>query len=298
MHSIGENMVVMPTGMVGLPLLAQSKASISLGELNDRVQRMFGALKRQEAPIARSLHTENWTITDALKRFENSKLIQQLELDGETIIRIIPDRRITLEYYKNGVLHHMAPMSMMAAAIRATRDRFKDEGRITLDSDAGQEIQRLFAAQVFLLRYEFTMDPDHDVQTLSSATLAQLKEYGAIHLDISGIAIAKREYLVELAELTRNQLESVQLTLKGARALQTRDLTLNTMPKALQEIGKQMVAAEKLRRPEALSLVNLRNAVRAFRDEGLVRFRTDGSGLVLDEVAITEHETDLSQLLR
>jgi glycerol-3-phosphate O-acyltransferase len=298
MHSIGENMVVMPTGIVGLPLLAQSKSSISLAELNARVQRMFGALKRLEAPIARSLESGNWSIDDALKRFENSKLIERLELDGDTIVRIMPDRRITLEYYKNSVLHHMAPMSMMAAAIRATRDRFQDDGRITLESDAGKEVQRLFAAQVFLLRYEFTMDPNHDVQTLSSATLAQLKEYGAIHSDISGIAIAKREYLVELAELTRNLLESTQLTLKGARALRTRDLNMDTMPKALQEIGEQMVTAEKLRRPEALSLVNLRNAVRAFRDEGLIRFRADGSGLTLDEVAIAEHEADLDQFLR
>jgi glycerol-3-phosphate O-acyltransferase len=298
MYSIGENMVVMPTGMVGLPLLAQSKASISLGDLNDRVQRMFDALKRQGAPIAHSLQSGNWSIKDALDRFENSKLIQQLALDGDTIIRIIPDRRITLEYYKNSVLHHMAPMSMMAATIRATRERFQEGGRITLDSDAGQEIQRMFAKQVFLLRYEFTMDPAHDVQSLSAATLAQLKDYGAIHMDASGIGIAKREYLIEVAELTRNLLESTQLTLKGARALRTRDLTADTMPKALQEIGEQMVATEKLRRPEALSLVNLRNAVRAFQEEGLVRFRSDGSGLTLDEVAIAEHEADLDQLLR
>jgi glycerol-3-phosphate O-acyltransferase len=291
-------MVVMPTGMVGLPLLAQSKATISLGKLNERVQRMFDALKRQDAPIAHSLLSGKWSIKDALDRFENSKLIQQLVLDGDTIIRIIPDRRITLEYYKNSVLHHMAPMSMMAAAIRATREQFQEGGRITLDSEAGQEVQRMFAAQVLLLRYEFTMDPDHDVQSLSAATLAQLQDYGAIHMDASGIGIAKREYLVEVAELTRNLLESAQLTLKGARALRTRDLTMDTMPKALQEIGEQMLAAEKLRRSEALSLVNLRNAVRAFRDEGLVRFRSDGTGLTLDEVAIAEHEADIGQLLR
>ena len=297
MHSIGENMVVMPTGIVGLSLLAQSKNSVNRSELDARIERMFNALQRTGAPIAHGIESGTWSRTETLNRFESSKLIGQLDLGGSKVIRLIPERRITLEYYKNSVLHHMAPMSMMAAALRAMRADFKEEDRIELDSPFGEEIQRLFAEQVFLLRYEFTMDPDSDVPALATQALSELKDYGAIHLDASGIAIADKSRVSELAELSRNLLESSLLTLRGIVAFQGRDLTVKTMAKALQDLGEQMLQAELIKRPEALSLVNLNNAVRSFRDEGAFRFRTDGSGLELDELSLDAHQTDLNRLL-
>ena len=69
------------------------------------------------------------------------------------------------------------------------------------------------------------------------------------------------------------------------------------MGKALQELGQTMLAAEQIRRPESLSLVNLNNAVRALRDEGILRFRTDGSGLEVDEFYREAHDADLTHLL-
>lgn len=297
MHGIAKNMVAMPTGLVGLALLAQSGNTIKHHALNARIERLFNALKMVNAPIAYSLNTEDWSPAEALKRFENSKLIAQIDLGTDSVIRIDPDRRITLEYYKNSVLHHTAPMSMMAASIRAMRSAFEAHSRVHLESDDGQEIQRLFAEQVFLLRYEFTTDPDHDVATLTTAALAQLQEYGAIDLNEEGIAITERDFVIELAELTRNLLESSLLAMRGIVALRTHDLTVKTMGKALQDLGQSFMDAEEIRRPEALSLVNLNNAVRALRDEGVLRFRTDGTGLEIEEFYREAHDADLTRLL-
>ena len=297
MHGIATNMVAMPTGIVGLALLAQSGNSIERVQLTARIERLVAALRTVGAPFANSIEFDTWTPDEALKRFENSKLISQIKLAGSSIIRVNPERRITLEYYKNSVLHHTAPMSMMAASIRAMRNAFKDEERIPLDSEFGEEIQRLFAEQMFLLRYEFTTDPDHDIATLTSAALAQLKQYGAIHLDASGIAIADKDRIIELAELTRNLLESSLLAMRGIVALKNEDLTSKTMGKALQEWGERLLDAEIIKRPEALSLVNLNNAVRALRDEGILRFRTDGTGLEIDDFYREAHDSDLARLL-
>jgi len=298
MHSIGENMVVMATGLVSLGLLAQSKRSITRSDLNERIQRLFTALQDQNAPIAHALSSGAWNISKSLDRFESSRLIQRSVLDGVEIIKIIDERRITLEYYKNGVLHHLAPLSLMASAIRAHRKSFAEGQRIQIHSESGDEIQRLFAKQVFLLRYEFTLDPDFDVNTLSSNALQALKAYGAIHIDDSGIGIADKNRVVELAELTRNLIESMALTIRGARALRTRDLNLQSMPKALQDLGKELLELDEIKRPEAVSLVNLKNAVRALRDEAAIAFRTDGSGIDIDDATLTEHDADLNRLLR
>ena len=298
MHHIGDNMVVMATGLVGLALLAQSKPSIRETELDARVGRLFSALKRTEAPIAHALLKPSWRMTKSVERFESNRLIERLSLDGESVIQVVDDRRITLEYYKNGVLHHLAPLSLMAAAIRAHRDSFADNARVSRDHPVYAEIERLFAKQIFLLRYEFTMDPDQNVGDLLEDALAGLKEYGAINLDASGIGIANKAYVVEMAELTRNLLESVDITLRGAVALKNKDLDLRSMPRALAELGQKMITLREIKRPEALSLVNLKNTVRALREEGVVNFKTDGTGIALDEATLNEHAEDIRGLLK
>ena len=237
-------------------------------------------------------------MTKSVERFESNRLIERLSLDGESVIQVVDDRRITLEYYKNGVLHHLAPLSLMAAAIRAHRDSFADNARVSRDHPVYAEIERLFAKQIFLLRYEFTMDPDQNVGDLLEDALAGLKEYGAINLDASGIGIANKAYVVEMAELTRNLLESVDITLRGAVALKNKDLDLRSMPRALAELGQKMITLREIKRPEALSLVNLKNTVRALREEGVVNFKTDGTGIALDEATLNEHAEDIRGLLK
>ena len=101
-----------------------------------------------------------------------------------------------------------------------------------------------------------------------------------------------------MAELTRNLLESVDITLRGAVALQHRDLDMRSMPKALAELGQKMLVLGELKRPEAISLVNLKNAVRALRDEDVVSFKTDGTGITLDEITLSEHAEDIRSLLQ
>ena len=85
--------------------------------------------------------------------------------------------------------------------------------------------------------------------------------------------------------------------MRGIVALKNDDLTSKTMGKALQEWGERLLDAEIIKRPEALSLVNLNNAVRALRDEGILRFRTDGTGLEIDDFYREAHDADLARLL-
>ncbi|MGB0638426.1 MAG: 1-acyl-sn-glycerol-3-phosphate acyltransferase [Myxococcota bacterium] len=296
MHRISQQMMMLPTGLVAMALLAQSRRGIHTRDLNARINRLYKALRMTGAQVTRGNGEKARGIAEALKRFEDGKLIQRLTLDNEEIIQVVDDRRVTLEYSKNGILHFLTPMSLMAAAFRACRNDFSDNVTIQHHSPTMEEVRRLFAEQVFLLRYEFTLDPEQSVDELEGGAIDQLVAYGAISNE-DGLRIVDRERMVELAELTRNFLESTSLTLRGARALRSRDLNKNSMTKALQEIGKQLLSVDELMRPEALSTVNLNNTVRAFREEGVISFRTDGTGLELDEELLSAHEADLNQLL-
>ena len=57
------------------------------------------------------------------------------------------------------------------------------------------------------------------------------------------------------------------------------------------------LAIDELERHEALSLLNLKNAVRAFTEEGVVELRAGGGGLQFDEATVHEYVDTLRLLL-
>ena len=75
----------------------------------------------------------------------------------------------------------------------------------------------------------------------------------------------ERPRIGEMAELIMNFLESYYLTLRAAPQVQG-----NTKEKVagIQRIGAQFLAVQDLRRPEALSGVNLANALKVLTREG------------------------------
>ena len=60
------------------------------------------------------------SLTKHLQRFTSERWIERLEDAQGVVIRVVPDSRITMEYYKNGLMHFLAPISLLAAAIIAT----------------------------------------------------------------------------------------------------------------------------------------------------------------------------------
>ena len=106
--------------------------------------------------------------------------------------------------------------------------------------------------------------------------LEKRAEYGALNLEEDSYSVDNPELLLELASLTHNFLESYLWTLKGSYLVRDRELTQKSLPKKLQEIGQARIATGELRRTEALSVINLSNAVRAFTEENVFSFRANG----------------------
>jgi hypothetical protein len=143
-----------------------------------------------------------------------------------------------------------------------------------------------------LLRYEFVLDPDADTDMLEARAVAALGAYGALTIvsptaeapapeaDPAGapmpdvfprarVCVSCKERLGEIANLTANFLESYLLVLR-AMERSSGAVSAKELPRKAQALGKTLLAAEELRMPEALSLSNLDNAVRAFTEEGVL----------------------------
>ncbi|RME23827.1 MAG: hypothetical protein D6798_12695 [Deltaproteobacteria bacterium] len=303
MARIARSMVVLPTGLVAMALLAQSRRGIRVNALTARVRRFRDLLLHLGAEPAGSLaRGGQWVVDHAVERFIRNKQLRRISDDEGDILQVVPERRITLEYYKNGIIDYVVGPSLLAAAVGGTiSPEARRDGERTAAADRAFELFRL---QVYLLRYELTQDPDRTLEAMWSEAREAAARHGAIEPLPDGadpvdapIVVRDPALLVELAELTRNFLESYLLVLRAARALRSRDIRPRDLPARVQKVGVGLLAVDEISRPEALSLVNLSNAVRAFREEGVLQFKSGGGGLQFDEACHAWYTDALTAML-
>ena len=101
------------------------------------------------------------------------------------------------------------------------------------------------------------------------------------------------EMLHELASLTTNFLESYMCVLRACQSFASVKITEKDLKKRTQEYAKSRLAVADIFRPEALSSVNIANAVFSFKDEGILTF-TDQGFTINDEV-FEQHRRDLGR---
>ncbi|MEC7985829.1 MAG: 1-acyl-sn-glycerol-3-phosphate acyltransferase, partial [Myxococcota bacterium] len=282
-YGIGKKMLILPTGITAMALLSVGKRGVRLQEVQERAGRFDELLRAQGASSADSLSHGGWVVIQALNRFLGEKSIQKIEDEKGEIIRIEDDSRVTLEYYKNGLMHFVGHISMVASALLVEPDTEKAE--------------ELFLLQHYLLRYEFFSDPSTDTETLYREILPKLVDYGALEKTEDGYRCISRPRLKELAGLTQNFLESYLLTLRAASGYRARDISRKELPKKIQEFGKARLAIDEIVRPESLSIANIKNAIRAYREESILQFSIDGSGMKFDEKSLALYCEVLERLI-
>jgi hypothetical protein len=164
----------------------------------------------------------------------------------------------------------------------------------------GDETLRLFLEQSFVLRFEFPAHPTYNFRQLAEVSRQSMVEYGALsRLEKEGevaYEVQSMEMLHELASLTTNFLESYMCVLRGCQSFAEMKVSEKDLKKKIQEYAKARLAVAEIMRPEALSSVNIANAIFSFKDEGILTF-TD-TGFSMDEVVWEQHRRDLSTIIQ
>jgi glycerol-3-phosphate O-acyltransferase len=159
MHRINTRLVVTPTALVSMALLAQRRPALPLTELHDRVARLHSLLLAAGAEPSGRLQSFERARDEVLAELRQKGLIEVI--DGpEPVLRLIPERRVILDVYKNGALHFLVPASLLAAELRAR----KAEGF------TAASLRDSLRLQLFLLRYELITDPAARSRLCSRAT--------------------------------------------------------------------------------------------------------------------------------
>jgi glycerol-3-phosphate O-acyltransferase len=256
-HRIGRVTVVLPTSLVALALLAHHRRGLRQSELVARIDRFRAFLTRAGAAEAASLDHPSQAIHEALGRFHRARLIEALDHDGDRVWAPVVDKRITLEFHKNQVLHFFAPALLAIAAIRARPD-----GAFSV-----AELQPDFAFLVGLLRREFILDPDQTPEAWLTDGIDALHTHGAIAPDPDGWRVCDAGRAGEMLALIRSLVEGYAISLTALPHLIDAGVAEKDLPTALQQHAEAGAAAT---RPEALSLVTLQNAFATWKEEGLL----------------------------
>jgi hypothetical protein len=193
-----------------------------------------------------------------------------------------PDHRITLDFYKNQVLHALAPGLLASAVLRAAPDNAG-----TLDALAPR-----FAWLVSRMRREFVLDPDVPVADLLWAGLAQLASHGAVVGTEGTWRVSDRARIAEIHGLVRPLLEAFLAVLETGPVF---PLPKDQIPAAVLARRGALAASGVVTRPESLSVVTLRNVVGVLEEDGVLVSR-DGR-LTLDAEAAQGHLTEMNAMV-
>ena len=259
-HGIGSVMVVLPTSVIALALLSHHRRGIRQRHLLPRAHRMLDLLKQQGAPMSDSLAQPDSAFSEALDRFLRNHVIETFPQGGDRIWATVVDKRITLEFYKNQILHYLAAPGLCAMAIRAA-----GKGMFTQE-----ELSESFATIAHCYRFEFIMDPLQSRDQHLHAGLEALVHYGALGCEDEHYSIRDTERIGEMYSLMRTFAESYRAVLVFCDQIDATVTSLKSIPAAIQKQRADLIASGTITRPEALSLVTLQNAVRAFEQDGVL----------------------------
>lgn len=281
-HQIGQAMVLLPTSLVAAALLAIPHRAVRNSELMDRVRRFGQLFDHLGVPRAASLERFDQAVAQALDRFVRDRRIEALELApgspavSERLWSIDPDQRITLDYYKNQIVHVLAPAGLAACVLRP-----EPEGPIHPNA-----VEERFVSLLQLLRREIVWDPDLSPPELLRLGLAHLTEHGAVRTLADGaVEIADPVRIGEMYGLFRPLLEGYRAVLQAEPGTAE---TRASLPASVQETLPALLAAGVVTRPESMSLATLQNAVATLVEEGVYTF--DGEHLVRNaEAAARRH---------
>ena len=218
-------------------------------------------------------------VDKALQLFESAKWILRRRFDDEDVLIVRAEGRMHLDYYKNNMLHVFVPDALLACAVLA-----KLQHGAAMTPAALHELTK-FLSQLF--RFEFVYEPGVTFEAQYARTLAGFVQAGWLLERDDGqlrVATSVRGALRLYAKLLQSFLESYDLMAKAVRLL---DPARTPGAIALAEqtfLDRVQIDAQKsfdlgtVECYEAVSKVNLTNALRIFVEEGVLTQRSESVG--------------------
>ena len=295
--------VVTPFALISAGLLSHDRRGMSQNDLMNVLNRFYDYLAARQVRLAATLANRRKAIRDALLLFDQSGLISRVgkeeeEDEFEEVVYSLDDeKRMSLEYYKNNILHYFLPVSFVATSILSN-----DNDTIPLNQilDDYRYFKKLF-------RHEFIFDEERDDLDEVNDVLSYLHAQGMIigeerneqaWIEVKGRG---RTYLKPFAGLLSSYIESYWVVVRGCAYLRNENRRERDLMKKIQGLGEKMYRKGEIRRSEALSQSNFQSALRFLRESEVLivtETRDKGEKKPISHYALTEDRSQLESLRR
>ncbi len=253
-YEINRQMVVTPVSLVAASLLSHGRPGVTREEILDRANIFLVYLRHKGSPLAdRLTHDAEAALMEGLKHLLHMRLIAFHADHVTPYYSIRDDRRLDLDYVKNGVVHFFASLGMVAAFI------VKRSPEIFVPQDCVPEFE--LCQKLFANEFRFS------THTNAHERIRQLLEY--LH-DAGALDPADHgRTLLAFTGLIENFVDSYRA---GIEALLRMKLPQEerAVIALMEEEAKKMLLLGIIQRPEALSRWNMKNAIQSFVAMGVV----------------------------
>ena len=271
---INKISVVTPFSLVAAGLLSHYKRGISHNDLMHLLDEFYDYLDHRNVRFSYSLANREKALNNALDLFESSGLISKMGIEEdkedefEEIIYSIEEegKRLTLEYYKNNIMHFLVSLSFVATSILSN-----DGDEIPLSGII--EDYRFFKR---LFWHEFIFDDNIDDVEEVNEVLTYIHDKGMIvghendgraWIEVKGKG---RINLMPFASLISNYIESYWITIRGCSYLKNRERQEKDLIRKIHKLGIKMYKKGEVSKAEALSQSNYRNALSFLADAEVI----------------------------
>ncbi len=267
-NCINQASRVTPHALAASALLSSPRHGVSKAEFQELSKMFYDYLTERQIGLSKTLKNLDASLMDSLRDLERSKLIGKLKDEDddleEEVFTLEDGKRLTLEYYKNNIIHFLLPAAYVSSSILAQQ---------TFRFSLGQVLEDVTFMKNFF-KYEFVYDNEISDETLMKDVLDTFEGMGFLHRTGDGdqpYILAHRGLQAAHAfhGLLRNYFEGYWLVLRGMRYLQNGYNEKDFIKKILS-LGQKALKLELVERPECISKIIFDNALKLCVEKNII----------------------------
>ncbi len=275
-YSINQVSVVSTISLVSAAFMASPQGALTQDELMVTSRLFMDYLSSFGTHFSDALKNPATAVIEALSSLREEHLIEEIksepdEPDFEKVFYVPEERRLTIEFYKNNILHFFIPAAFVATSILSKQTDGVSKEQIVADYTYFRK----------LFKYEFVYDLDFSDADRVRQVIDHFKKQKIVTEHGRNITVNqdKEQMLTRFAELIRNFIESYLVTTESLPNYITRGpKSERDLIKRINVTGQKMYKKKEITRIEALSRINFKNALELLTHENILSEFTENEG--------------------
>lgn len=254
-ENINKITVVTPLNLISAAILSKFRSGFTIEELTNAVEIYLSYLRDRSVEVSTTFNDIRKAIDHTIALLRQWDIIQDIGDRTKSYWGLKEDKRIVLDYYKNGLLHHILPCSLLCLTLNA-------RGKVSQEV-ALSDIKFL----KFILQNEFVFEDEDELFDIRRA-FKFLVNSRLGYFDSSGFfrftKVGRDSIILFLAPIS-GILEVYWIASKEAiRLLEEQGRISRIMPKNIFKMVTKYTKLDVIRYPESINQITVSNAVNFF----------------------------------